>query len=153
MNYYGNQFSGGALYHFKYIKRVKGPDGKYRYYYADQATHRHISGSMAKARNYKSQHDQYLRSYQNHMGNAKYYSSVAKDLKTIGRGTVAVDNLSSDEYRKAQSDRVELSKSAKKAQDLVDFMEDRTVSAQAKAAYNKARETGKRFLAKYFSRR
>lgn len=37
------------LYHFKYIKRIKGPDGKYRYYYGDKATHKAIQTQFRDA--------------------------------------------------------------------------------------------------------
>lgn len=40
------------LYHFKYIKRIQGPDGKWRYYYGTSQDHKKIRGASMAGQGY-----------------------------------------------------------------------------------------------------
>ena len=56
--YHGDEFS-DELYHWKYIKRYEGRDGKYRYVYANKETHKSISDDLIKAQRYADTSDEY----------------------------------------------------------------------------------------------
>lgn len=71
--YLGADFSDG-IKHWKYIKKYKGSNGKWRYVYADKNTHKNISKDLSIADNYRYDEEENQRK-------SDYYFSVYEQSK------------------------------------------------------------------------
>lgn len=124
------------LYHFKYIKRIQGPDGKWRYYYGDRNTHRNIQQNMVRAKDLYRASDKEAKAGGKHMKNARKWGTRS-DSRVVSRGTV---NKSIDEYKKATLSAAKAGEYRKKGDRIVRGSDYYTVGNTARRNVNAAKK-------------
>ena len=113
--YCGKEVSNG-LYHWKYIKRYKGRDGKWRYVYANKKTHKSINDDLRKEQQYAESSDEFHkkadRLYNAYDRANKYNVGTEKTRKntlneSVGYESMSIrDKIKSEEYRHSASKKI-----------------------------------------------
>lgn len=113
--YLGTDYSDG-LKHWKYIKRYRGRDGKYRYVYANKETHKSINDDLRKEQQLISISDKYHkkadRLYNAYERANKYNVGTENSRKNLLNESVNYESTStrakieSDKYRNSATKKM-----------------------------------------------